>query len=74
MSLQASRCVSTVDPGRQDQPGSGGPSVSVAEPVARDSNANSPNIRGAVAADAAEGCGAGKGGSCWSLRTSLMSG
>ena len=56
----SSRCVSTVDPGRQDQPGSGGSSVSVAEPVARDSNANSPNIGGAVAADAAEGCGAGR--------------
>ena len=57
----SSRCVSTIDPGRQDQPGSGGPSVSVAEPVARDSNADSPNIGGAVAADAADGCGAGKG-------------
>ena len=57
----SSRCVSTIDSGRQDQPGSGGPSVSVAEPVARDSNADSPNIGGAVAADAADGCGAGKG-------------
>jgi hypothetical protein len=57
----SSRCVSTIDPGRQDQPVSGGPSVSVAEPVARDSNADSPNIGGAVAADAADGCGAGKG-------------
>ena len=43
----SSRCVSTIDPGHQDQPGSGGPSVSVAEPVARDSNADSPNIGGA---------------------------
>ena len=40
---------------------SGGPSGSVAEPVARDSNADSSNIGGAVAADAADGCGAGKG-------------
>jgi hypothetical protein len=57
----SSRCVSTIDPGRQDQPVFGSPSVSVAEPVARDSNADSPNIGGAVAADAAGGCGAGKG-------------
>ena len=57
----SSRCVSTIDPGRHDQLGSGGPSVSVEEPVARDSNADSPNIGGAVAADAADGCGAGKG-------------
>ena len=57
----SSRCVSTIDPGPQDQPGSGGPSVSVAEPVARDSNADSPNIGGAIAANAADGCGAGKG-------------
>ena len=39
----------------------GSPSVSLAEPVARDSNADSPNIGAAVAADAAGGCGAGKG-------------
>ncbi len=57
----SSRCVFTIDPDRQDQPGSGRPSVSVAEPVARDSNADSPNIGGAIAADAADGCGAGKG-------------
>jgi hypothetical protein len=57
----SSRCVSTIDPGRQDQPVFGSPSVSVAEPVARDSNADSPNIGGAAAADAADGCGAGKG-------------
>ena len=32
----SSRCVSPADPGRQDQPVFGGPSVSVAEPVARE--------------------------------------
>ena len=52
----SSRCVSTTDPGRQDQPVSGGPSMSVAGPVARDSNADRPNIGGAAATDAAGGC------------------
>src|SRR5271166_2566340 len=56
----SSRCVFPTDPGRQDQPGSGGPSVSVAEPVARDSDADCPNIGGAVATDAADGCGTSK--------------
>ncbi len=57
----SSRCVSTTAPGPQDQPVFGGPSVSVAEPVARDSNADCPNIGGAVATDAADGCRASKG-------------
>ena len=61
----SSRCVSTIDPRRQDQLDSGGSPVSVAESVARDSNADSPNIGGTVATDAVDGCGAGKGdGSC----------
>jgi hypothetical protein len=57
----SSRCVSTIDPRRQDKTGSRGPSLSVAEPAASDSNADSPNIGGAIAANAADGCGAGKG-------------
>ena len=40
----SSRCVSTIDPGRQDQPVFGSPSVSVAEPVARDSEAQIARI------------------------------
>ena len=57
----SSRCVSTADPvsatnpGRQDQPVSGGSSASVVGPVARDANTDRPDTGGAVASDAAYG-------------------
>jgi len=51
----SSRCVSTPDPGRQNQPASGGPSASMAELVARNASTDRPDIGGAVATDAADG-------------------
>jgi hypothetical protein len=57
----SSRCVSTAAPDRQDQPGSGGPCVCVAEPVATDANADRPDMGRADATDATDGRRTGKG-------------
>jgi hypothetical protein len=57
----SSRCVSTTDPGHQDQPASGSPCASMAEPVARDARTDCPDIGGAVATDAADERSARKG-------------
>ena len=51
----SSRCVSTAEPGHQEQPACGSQSTSLAGPVARDANTDRPDTGGPFAPDAAGG-------------------
>jgi hypothetical protein len=57
----SSRCVSTAEPGHQEQSASGSQSTSLAGPVARETNTDRPDTGGPFAPDAAGGRPAGDG-------------